>query len=121
MKKIIIVDDDPAIQDAFKLIFPRDIFELTVFANALPVLNSHFEPPDIFILDKQLSGVDGLDLCRFIKKRIDTKNVPVIILSASPNITQLAMDAGADDILEKPFRIQRLREMVDEQLQKVHH
>jgi DNA-binding response OmpR family regulator len=31
------------------------------------------------------------------------------------------MDAGADDILEKPFRIQRLREMVDEQLQKVHH
>jgi DNA-binding response OmpR family regulator len=121
MKKIIIVDDDPAIQDAFKLIFPPDIFELTVFTNALPLLNSLFEAPDIFILDKQLSGVDGLDLCRFIKKRVDTKNIPVIILSASPNISRLAMDAGADDTLEKPFRIQRLREMVDEQLQKFHH
>lgn len=116
MKKIIIVDDDPAIQDAFSLIFSSEDYEITTYSDAGPLLNNTFSIPDLFILDKQLSGVDGLDLCRVIKERPDTKHIPVIILSASPDIYRLAQKAGADDVLEKPFRIKTLRESVSRQL-----
>jgi CheY-like chemotaxis protein len=112
MQKIIVVDDDPAIQDAFRLIFNETKFEVTIFSDGSPLLNNSFELPDIFIIDKQLSGVDGLDICRFLKQHPETKNVPVLILSASPGIGQLANGAGADEVLEKPFRIKALRESV---------
>jgi len=118
MKKIIIIDDDPAIQDAFALIFPEKDFQITVYADATPLINNAFAIPDLFILDKQLSGIDGLDLCRLIKERPATKHIPVIILSASPNLNFLAKQAGADESLEKPFRIQALRDSVRRQLAK---
>lgn len=60
---------------------------------------------DLYILDKQLSGIDGLDLCRMLKNRDETRHVPVIILSASPNINELANAAGADAVVEKPFEL----------------
>lgn len=116
MKKIIIVDDDPAIQDAFSLIFSPEEYEVTMYTDGRPLLNQLFSIPDLFILDKQLSGIDGLDLCRLIKNRPDTKDIPVIVLSASPNIIRLAQNAGANEVLEKPFRIQALRESVSRQL-----
>lgn len=118
MKKIIIVDDDLALQEAFRLIFSGENYELTLYTDAAPLLNNVIEKPDLFILDKQLSGVDGLDICRIIKSRPETSEVPVIILSASPNINRLAAAAGADDVLEKPFRIQALRESASRQLLK---
>lgn len=118
MQKIIIVDDDPAIRDAFRLIFTAEEYDVTIFTEGSPVLTNAFELPDIFILDKQLSGVDGLDLCRILKQRPETQNIPVIILSASPNIGLLANSAGADEVLEKPFKVKMLRESVSRLLAK---
>ena len=65
------------------------------------------------MIDKQLSGVDGLDICRFLKSQPETKDIPVIIISASPNIKGLSLQAGAHDTLEKPFHLRTLREMVN--------
>lgn len=113
MKRIIIVDDDPGVQEAFKWIFSPQIFEISIYQNGSVVLKSECGIADIYILDKQLSGVDGLDVCRFLKNQAPTKKIPVIMLSASPNIHRLAKLAGADDSLEKPFRMKELREMVD--------
>jgi DNA-binding response OmpR family regulator len=110
-KKLIITDDDPGIQDAAKLIFERAGYEVTVFSSGESLLSGAFNVPDLFILDKQLSGVDGLDICRFLKKHTETKNIPIIILSASPHIGKLASSAGADAFLEKPFKMRELREV----------
>src|SRR4051812_46973740 len=118
MKKILIIDDDPAIQEAFKLILNAGMYDLDVFADANAVLDNNFEIPDLFILDKQLAGVDGVDVCRIIKTRPATKHIPVIIISASPSIDRLAMQAGADEVLEKPFSINDLREMVARHVEK---
>jgi DNA-binding response OmpR family regulator len=112
MKHIIIVDDDPAILDAFGLIFNAGEYRITVFSNGAPMFNNAFDIPDLFILDKQLSGVDGLDVCRFLKSQQQTMHIPVIMLSASLHLQKNAMAAGADAVLEKPFKIQALREMV---------
>lgn len=68
--------------------------------------------PDIFVIDRQLQNTDGLDVCRYLKSR-KSVNTPVIIFSASDAIGQMAKDAGADAFLEKPFKIQTLRSMIE--------
>jgi DNA-binding response OmpR family regulator len=116
MKHIVIVDDDPGIQDAFPLIFTPDEYQVTKYTNGNAILNEKLVVPDIYILDKQLSGVDGLDICKFLKRNEKTKHVPVIMLSANPNIKKQAALAGADAALEKPFKIKLLRQMIDKYL-----
>ncbi|PZF71837.1 response regulator [Taibaiella soli] len=118
MKRIIIVDDDPGLRDAYGAILNENEYQLVFYSDAMPVLNHEFERPDLFLLDKQLSGVDGLDVCRFLKNDKETSDIPIIMLSASPAIERLAADAGADFALEKPFNINALREMVNNCLPK---
>lgn len=112
MKRIIFVDDDPGSQDAYKTIFEPGEFEVIVYPNGKAILSDQAEIPDLYFLDKQLSGVDGLDICRFLKSRESTRHIPVIMLSASPNIKRLAEAAGADATLEKPFSVKALRALV---------
>jgi len=116
MKRIIIVDDDPGIQHAFTLIFDPLQYEVTIYTNGNPILNDQYAKPDLFILDKQLSGVDGLDICRYLKSQPSTRHIPVIVLSASPHIFSQAKLAGADGALEKPFSVNALRNMVSSHL-----
>lgn len=113
MRKIIIVDDDNGIQDVMRLLFTRMNYEVTIYPNSESVMELDFEPPDAFLLDKQLPGVNGLALCRFLKSHPLTRHVPVIILSATNHLDDQAIAAGADDYMEKPFRIKDLIEKVD--------
>jgi CheY-like chemotaxis protein len=110
-KRIIIVEDDPGIQDALKLIFASTDYDVTIYKNGSFLLENSFQIPDLFILDKQLSGVDGLDLCRFLKQLKGTQNIPVIIISASPGIERLAEEAGAETVIHKPFKIHTIRDV----------
>jgi len=113
MKSIIIVDDDPGIQDAFCRILARAGYAVTVYANGQRLLSGDFTLPDVFMLDRQLSGADGLDICRFLKQQPRSRNIPVIMLSASPHIEPLALEAKADAFLEKPFKVNDLLEMLE--------
>jgi len=115
---LIIADDDPGIQDVFQLIFERAGYSIEIFSNGRQLMNNYFEVPDAFILDKQLSGIDGLDICRFLKSQERTKNVPVIMLSANPAIGDGAKEAGADDYLEKPFKIHDLLAMINKYVKR---
>lgn len=111
-KKIIIVEDDPGMQDAFELIFVEKEYDVTIYNNGKSLLENKFLIPDLFILDKQLSGVDGVDLCRLLKGHKKTQNVPVIIISASPDIDRMAQEAGADSVLNKPFPLRVIRDAI---------
>ena len=111
-KTIILADDDEAICDAIKHILERAGHRVIIFFNGDAILAGQYEAPDIFILDKQFAGIDGLEICRHIKTTPATAGTPVIMLSASPHIKALAKQAGADDALEKPFAMQNLRNMV---------
>jgi DNA-binding response OmpR family regulator len=112
-KKILVTDDDSGVQDIFKLIFERAGYEVMVYGEAHSIFQNKFTRPDLFLLDKQLSGQDGLEVCQFLKSQSDTKDIPVIIISATPGISKMAMDAGADDFLEKPFQMKELLKLVD--------
>lgn len=112
MKNIIIIDDDAAIQDSLSLVFDPALYNVTIYAGPGEIMNNRFTPPDIFIIDKQLSGIDGLEVCRHLKGAGNTDQVPVIIISASPSVATAAMKAGASMFIEKPYSIHALREAV---------
>ncbi len=113
MKKIIIIDDDPAIQDSASLIFNEAEYEVTICPNGNNILAGNFEVPDVFIIDKQLPGVDGLDICKHLKSQDVTRNVPVIMMSASPAISEFSKAAGAEAFIEKPYSVKQMRGLVE--------
>jgi DNA-binding response OmpR family regulator len=117
-RKILIIDDDPGMQDAFRMIFERAGYQVDVLSSGNPILSGDFNIPDLFILDKQLSGIDGLDVCRYIKSNAQTQHLPVIIVSATPHVATLSKAVSADDFLEKPFRNKELLALVEKHLVK---
>jgi DNA-binding response OmpR family regulator len=117
-KKILVTDDDPGVQEIFKLIFEKAGYDTVILSSGLPLLKEDFELPDLFLLDKQLSGSDGVDLCRHLKNNPRTCNVPIIMISAAPDIDSLSIAAGADGYIEKPFMTKQLLEMVEDVLHK---
>lgn len=112
MKMIIAVDDDPGILDILELIFKRAGYDVTTYSGAESLLENNFVHPSAIVMDKQLSGTDGLDVCRFLKGQESTRNIPIIMISANMNIGHMAQKAGADDFVEKPFNIKSLLETV---------
>lgn len=112
MKKILFADDDPSIQDVMSLVF-ADEYEIISDMTGDKVLKSSPLVPDLYLIDKQLGGgLDGLSICRILKSRADTMHVPIIMISASPEIIPEAKKAGADDVICKPFSINDVRTMI---------
>ena len=118
MKRIIVVEDDESIQDVFQLAFRENEYDLIMLDSGEKIISTEIEAPDLFILDKQITGASGLDVCRFIKRTLKFKDVPVIMFSASPDIIKTARDAGADDVIAKPFSLKKLRETISKFVNK---
>ena len=116
--RILIVEDDPGIQDIFSIIFSRAGYEAEIKSGGEDLLGNNFSLPDVFLIDKQLAGTSGLDICRHLKGQANTKDIPLIMISASPDIETVSQQAGADAYIEKPFNIDRLLALVRSMLQE---
>lgn len=117
-KKIYIVEDDESIQDMLKIILEKAGYEITVYSQGTGILKDDYLLPDIFLLDRQLPDMDGLDICRFLKSKEDTRDIPVVMISANPHIDELSKNAGADGYIEKPFSINLLLKTIRTFLQR---
>ena len=103
MKKILVVDDEPKI-----IQLTQDYLENAGFSvisagdgeRSLAVIQA--KKPDLVVLDLGLPGMDGLDVCRSIRK---TSNLPIIMLTARDEETDklIGLELGADDYITKPF------------------
>lgn len=111
MKRIALVDDDTAIHEIFEIAFGEK-YEICSLVDGSAILKKEIEVPHLFTIDKQIPGVDGLELCRFIKTSDINKSVPVMILSASHHILEQGAEAGANFIIEKPFCLEHLSEQI---------
>lgn len=114
-KKIVIVDDDVAILDSLGLMLDFEGFEVNAFERGSEIFNyvESVSKPDIILLDMWLSGEDGRDICKKLKENETTKNIPVVIMSASRGLEQTALQSGANAFIAKPFEI-------DEVVDKLH-
>jgi DNA-binding response OmpR family regulator len=104
MKKILIVEDDCAVQKALRRLFESEDYVVEVAPDGQVGLEAFRSSlPCAVVLDLRLPGVPGNDVCREIKK--EAPSLPVIVLSAKTEITDkvLLLEIGADDYVTKPF------------------
>jgi len=111
-KKIMIADADPGIVDAIEMLLEFEGYRVTSTVDGATVLDMKDELPDLLLLDIWMSGEDGRDICKKLKQIDTTKNIPVIMISASRDIKESAMAAGADDFLAKPFEMSDLLDKI---------
>ena len=111
-KTILIADDDPDILFTLRVMLEAAGYEVLDFSEGRFVLEGKYEYPDLFILDKRMPDIDGLDVCRQLRTRPECNDIPIIIISASPKFGPPSLAAGANDFLEKPFQLKDLLAMV---------
>jgi len=108
LKRVMIADDDPGILDAVQLMLEFAGYEVSTTFNGATLLDMKDNLPDLILLDIWMSGTDGRDVCKALKNKTLTKDLPIIMISASTELEKSAKDAGADDFLEKPFDMDAL-------------
>ncbi|MBA4505037.1 MtrAB system response regulator MtrA [Corynebacterium sanguinis] len=106
--RILVVDDDPAINEMLTIVLESEGFEtqsVTDGAAAVPAFNDY--DPDIVLLDLMLPGMNGVDICREIRK---VSAVPIVMLTAKTDTVDvvLGLESGADDYITKPFKPKEL-------------
>lgn len=108
-KKVLLAEDDEAISEVVSIILREAGYTVIVpkkFLEIIDALNN--ESWDLVLLDSFLWNEDGIKVCKKIKTEKKLRHIPVIFLTARTDAKQLAIDAGANDILEKPFDIDEL-------------
>ena len=107
MPKVLVVDDEQDILELIRHSLAKEGFEVHVAANgAQAIEQARKVKPEIIIMDVMMPVMDGMEACRQLKDNPDTKNIPVIFLTArSEEFAELAgFEAGADDYIAKPVR-----------------
>jgi len=121
-EKILIVDDEKDIVKMLDYNLKKEGFR-TLSANdgedAIDL--AHREHPDLIILDLTLPGIDGLEVCKALKKESKTAKVPIIMLTAKAQETDkvLGLELGADDYVTKPFSPRELIARVKAVLRRI--
>jgi DNA-binding response OmpR family regulator len=104
MGRILVVEDDPAVQKALKRMFESEGFAVEVQSNGKSAVESfQAMPPAVVILDLRLPKMSGSDVCKEIKAQ--APSLPIIVLSATSDVSDkvLLLELGADDYVTKPF------------------
>jgi CheY-like chemotaxis protein len=112
-KKIMVADDDADILEVMNLILNMKGYDVKTETNGEKLLEMKEDIPDLLLLDIWMSGMDGRDICKKLKTRQETRDLPVVMLSANIDIEKISMDCGATDYLPKPFDINELVGMIE--------
>jgi two-component system response regulator MprA len=121
--KILVVDDERAVRESLRRALELEGYEIELAADgqeALQLLGTNGDAqPDAVILDVLMPGVDGLEVCRRLRR--SGNRVPVLMLTARDEIENrvAGLDAGADDYVTKPFALEELVARVRALLRRV--
>lgn len=115
--KILVIDDDPVIQKLLQVNFEIEGHEVIIASDGEQGLKfSTSMNPDIVILDIMMPRMDGLEVARKLRANPQTRNIPIILLSAKAQFLDISVgkEAGADEYITKPFDPLLLLEKVEE-------
>ena len=113
--KILIVEDDRALSDILFYNLQKEGFNtFRAFNGREAIEQARLKQPDVVILDVMLPGIDGIEVCRQIRKNADTSDAGILMLTAkAEEVDQLVgFSAGADDYVVKPYSMRVLLERV---------
>ncbi|MBR5282033.1 MAG: response regulator transcription factor [Alistipes sp.] len=120
--KILLIDDEPDILEFVKYNLERDGYEVHTAPNGQEGLETALAvKPHLILLDMMMPVMDGIETCKAIRESPTLKNVMVVFLSAvGTEETQLqGYDAGADDYINKPIKMNILRSRVQAILKRI--
>lgn len=118
--KVLIIDDEWMTRDLLRMMLERAGFEVLEAVDGLDALKQVEETvPDTIILDVMMPGIDGYEVCRRLRQRPDTVDLPVLMLSAKtqPEAAEEGLRAGATRYLPKPITYEDLIRNVREVLE----
>jgi DNA-binding response OmpR family regulator len=106
--RVLVVDDEPAVSDLLTYNLRKALYEVRAAADGRTALRLADEfHPDLILLDLMIPEVDGLDVCRTLRK---SSRVPIIMITALGEETDrvVGLELGADDYVTKPFSVREL-------------
>ncbi len=109
--KVLVVEDEAAISHLLEYNLTAEGFHVTVVEDGDDVLLAAIDgEPDIILLDWMLPNVSGLELCRQLRARTETHDIPIVMLTARGEEEDRlrGFDRGADDYVTKPFSMSEL-------------
>ena len=119
-KKILIVDDTPENLQVLGELLEQDGFEVQVATSGTQALRTAATSPtpNLILLDILMPGMDGYEVCRRLKAKTATRDIPVIFLSALSDAVDEAkgLALGAVDYITKPFKLELVKMRVDNQI-----
>src|SRR5918994_392291 len=109
--KILVVDDERAVRESLRRALELEGYEVQLAedgAQAIERLGGGNGQPDAVVLDVLMPGIDGIEVCRYLRRTGNT--TPVLMLTARDAVGDrvAGLDAGADDYLVKPFALEEL-------------
>ena len=114
--KILVVDDEIYIVHILDFSLGMEGYEVvTALDGEQAVEKARAEKPDLIVLDIMMPKLDGYETCKILKGDADTRDIPVILLSAKGrNVDQkIGFEVGADDYITKPFSPRKLVERIN--------
>ena len=122
MTKIMIVEDEAALVTLLKYNLEKQGYETVCVMDGKEVMNAAMtEKPDLILLDWMLPNVQGIDLCRDMRKSYELRNIPIIMLTARGDEADKVrgLSYGADDYMTKPYSIPELMARIMALLRRV--
>ena len=114
--RILVVDDEIYIVHILDFSLGMEGYEvITALDGEQALEKARAEKPDLIVLDIMMPKLDGYETCKMLKAETDTKEIPVILLSAKGrNVDQkIGFEVGADDYITKPFSPRKLVERIN--------
>lgn len=115
MRKILVADDDASVRELCRVILSNEGYEVIEAADATTCVSLAREmKPDLVLLDWMMPGVDGMDALRVLKGSSQTREIPVVMLTALNGIPEIivATYSGAEGYVTKPFDVPDLLSLI---------
>ncbi len=113
-KTILIVDDDPGVQETLAAIVESEGFEAVVARDGMEALERLREvEPALMLVDLAMPRLDGQGLIEELERQGRRTGIPIVVLTADVRAKQKALTVRADGYVEKPFRISALLDEID--------